>query len=75
MCLGELLNDRLEIIKEYLLNQIENGSSKDSIRLKHLEMWIWITKAMVLREHNSFNQLSMKVYLLIFFYMNFPRQK
>lgn len=46
----------MDDIKAFLVNKIEANFC-----MKCLEMWTWITKALVLREHKLFTEFSFKV--------------
>jgi hypothetical protein len=51
------LNDEFN---QYLVNEIELNAANDR-QIKCLNLWIWITKALVLREHKLFQFYTNKV--------------
>lgn len=64
--LAQLVNAKIEELKTTLTAAIANESSGQKDRIRYLTLWIWITKALVLREHSSSNFFAQKVrYFLI----------
>ena len=67
---------KANLVEEYLneefrnrmIENIESKSNEIDQRLNYLNLWIWIAKALVLREHRLFTILTNKV-------MNFDKSR
>ncbi len=62
----ELIDKELEHLNTILKNQIEDSTDKNiEKRLRCLNTWIWLTKALVLREHKLANSFTNKVLFIL----------
>jgi hypothetical protein len=51
---SSFFNQKLDHLHSTLTNQVENKQLDKTKRLKCLQLWTWLTKALVLREHSKF---------------------
>lgn len=58
--LVELISNDLSYFETFVKNEIETSGVGEH-KLNCLRLWIWCTKALVLREHESFSSFTKKV--------------